>query len=246
MPTKSTEKLPAKPPSLKSLFPHEHTLIPPLFQYLSHTHTPVPTPLIAQELEISRGIVRADIALLTDHLHGFEIKAGNDSLTRLPLQIQHYDAVFQYNWLITTPNHLKKAQTILPPWWGILVPAFDTPTEPLQPSKTTSQDPQELTPLPLPCPPLKEALSVLKPAALNPSQLPLALAKLLWKEELLSSLKNLNLHKGNSTLNKQQLYKKLILALPLPDLNHLVLHTLRNRTAWRAYPLPPQRSHHTP
>lgn len=76
---------------------------------------------MVDELLLAWGAVRADVTLVNGTLEGFEIKAAKDTLKRLPAQIEAYDAIFEYAWLVTTTNHLREARAVLPVWWGILV-----------------------------------------------------------------------------------------------------------------------------
>ena len=57
--------------------------------------------LLVDELLLAWGAVRADVTLVNGTLEGFEIKAAKDTLKRLPAQIEAYDAIFEYAWLVT-------------------------------------------------------------------------------------------------------------------------------------------------
>lgn len=97
----------------------------------------LPTGLVIDELELRGGAmghaatlaeieqtwatVRADVVVVNDLLHGYEVKSAADSRTRLPRQIAAYSAVFDFCTLVTEPKHLRAAVAMLPAWWGVLV-----------------------------------------------------------------------------------------------------------------------------
>ena len=45
-----------------------------------------PNSRVVDELELLRGVVRVDVAVISDTLHGYEIKSASDNLIRLPNQ----------------------------------------------------------------------------------------------------------------------------------------------------------------
>lgn len=65
--------------------------------------------------------VRADVVVVGDMLHGYEVKSARDSRVRLPRQVAGYSGVFDFCTLVTEPKHLDAALALLPPWWGVLV-----------------------------------------------------------------------------------------------------------------------------
>jgi len=64
---------------------------------------------------------RADLALANGRLVGFEIKSGNDSLSRWPSQCEAYFRVFDEIWLCTHSKHLERALSITPKETGIII-----------------------------------------------------------------------------------------------------------------------------
>jgi len=89
---------------------HLHTFLAHYFQGDS---------TVIDELGICQGQVRVDVAVVNESLHGFEIKAAADTLTRLDRQIAYYSRVLDYAYLVATPNHLAVARDKTPLWWGI-------------------------------------------------------------------------------------------------------------------------------
>lgn len=70
--------------------------------------------LILDELGCCQGAARIDIAVITDQLHGFEIKSENDTLERLESQVIAYDSVFDTSTLVTTEGHMSSLDSIVP------------------------------------------------------------------------------------------------------------------------------------
>jgi hypothetical protein len=78
------------------------------------------TAAIINELPLLR-TGRADVAYVNGVMAGYEIKSEGDTLSRLPLQIPMYEAVFDYCSIVVAPVHLKRARAALPRSWGILL-----------------------------------------------------------------------------------------------------------------------------
>lgn len=64
---------------------------------------------------------RIDLAVVNGSLHGFEIKSDVDTLRRLPLQRDSYNALFDQITLVVASRHVKQALTVIPEWWGVAV-----------------------------------------------------------------------------------------------------------------------------
>ncbi len=80
---------------------------------------PAPKRII-EELSVDNGNAIADIVAISNDLHCYEIKGENDKPERLNRQAVSYNLAFRKVTLITTSNHLIKAQSIVPPHWGLL------------------------------------------------------------------------------------------------------------------------------
>jgi len=78
------------------------------------------TAAIIDELPLLRGKGRADLAFVNGELCGFEIKSEADSLVRLGMQADNYEAIFEFNTLVASRKHLKTARGRLPKTWGII------------------------------------------------------------------------------------------------------------------------------
>ncbi|MFF4953323.1 sce7726 family protein [Streptomyces chattanoogensis] len=161
---------------------------------------------IREELGLCNGEARADLAVLTPCLAGFEIKSSADRLDRLTRQVRYYDQVFDESWLVTTGHHLRQAATITSPWWGLLQ-AESGPDGP--------------------------TLHTVRSATANPDLDPLALARLLWRDETLAELRTLGRHKGTSRYPRHRLWQLLADALPPQDISQVVSRCLATRPPGR-------------
>ena len=163
--------------------------------------------LVVDELLLAYGNVRADVALLNGHLEGFEIKAGSDTLARLPHQVEVYDRVFEFSSVVTTRAHLADVRRLVPASWGLLVASSDGISAALvsvrRPKPNNRRDAEHLT-------------------------------RLLWRAELLAKLDQLGLSRGLKRKPKIALYAALAAALPIPELSDYVRLSLKSRASWRA------------
>src|SRR6185437_2266278 len=76
---------------------------------------------LVEEMEVCSGRARIDLALITDHLIGIEIKGPKDDVTRLPGQVKAYSQCFDQVVLVAHENLASKAISLIPEWWGIVV-----------------------------------------------------------------------------------------------------------------------------
>lgn len=107
--------------------------------------------------DIEQRQANVDLALITPTaLDLYEIKSESDSLTRLRTQIPAYDDTGTRNTLVIDERHMKRAEAVLPPHWGLMVANGD------------------------PC-----ELAVVRAARLNPCRRPIGLLMPLYTYELL-------------------------------------------------------------
>jgi hypothetical protein len=103
---------------------------------------------------------RIDIAIINPVLStGIEIKSDHDTLKRLPGQIEVYDKIFDRLFLATTARHLKKAKSLVPDYWGMLIFSKDNFNVHRQCSINAKIDPYYLSRLFL----KKDIINILKP-----------------------------------------------------------------------------------
>lgn len=102
---------------------------------------------------------RADLVVISDTMHAYEIKSSSDRLTRLPAQVAAYATVFDRCSVVLDGRHVDRAMEVIDPWWGVLV----------------------VTP--------EGEISELRAASVNPRVLPEALVQLLWMDDARSVLR---------------------------------------------------------
>jgi len=167
-----------------------------------------PDTIIVDELGLCAGHTRADLVVVNGSLTGFEIKSDRDSLVRLKNQVSAYSRVFDYATLVVAGRHLDHAAEQVPSWWGI---------ETVQSWGGRGS-----------------RFHVIRPPKRNESLDPLALAQLLWRDEVLEILISRNRIKQSSRLPRRILWNALIDAVPLEQLRRIVRTQLRTRPHWRA------------
>jgi hypothetical protein len=161
---------------------------------------------LVDEFQLAYGAVRADIALVNGHLEGFEIKAGKDTLFRLPHQVAAYDRVFEFSWVVTTQAHLHEVRRVVPRTWGLLVAHANEHGSSLK------------------------AVRAAKPNRKRDGE---HLARLLWRDELLKKLEELGLVKGLKSKPKIALFAALAAGMPVGELADYVRNCLKARVDWR-------------
>lgn len=161
--------------------------------------------LVIEELGILQGDARIDLAVVTDRLHGYEIKSDFDSLQRLPKQARHYSAVFDYVTLITTNAHLSSAEGMIPEWWGIEV----------------------AHPRPLDGPRLLQR----RPARPNPAVDPRALVELLWRDDAAAFLGQRDTSIRHRHWTRARLWDRICEVYSLEEIRAAVIERLRHRAA---------------
>lgn len=161
---------------------------------------------VVDEFGLAYGAVRADVALVNGHLEGFEIKAGRDSLKRLPAQVEAYNQIFEFSWVVTTPGHLSGVREVVPKGWGLLVAKHDDQGG---------------------------ALVQVRRAQRNAKRNTEHLARLLWREEALAQLETLGLSRGLKSRPKIALFTALAHAMTADALSTYVRTCLKSRANWR-------------
>lgn len=156
--------------------------------------------VILDELGLCQGDVRVDVAAVNGELAGFEIKSPADNLARWPNQRRVYSKVVDRAWLVATDRTLELAGA--PSWWG-LIGIIATPNH--------------------------LGLRVVRPARLNPSPDPFAIASLLWRDEAIQALHDLGLARGVRSKPRAFAWQRLAEAAPLDALRTAVRCALRTR-----------------
>lgn len=159
--------------------------------------------LVIDELGLWFGICRVDIAVLTNTLHGYEIKSERDSLDRLPGQVFTYNRILEYATLVVSPSHERKATEVIPYWWGIV--------------RACSSDGVQVH------------FEAVREAQRNPNVEPLAFAAMLWRDELQAALAERQLLRGYKKASRKELARRLSQHVDEQQLRSLVVQTIRHR-----------------
>ncbi len=156
---------------------------------------------------IDNGRQRADIAVINCRMTGYEIKSDADSLDRLPKQIAGYGRVFDFATVVATQRHLQRAAAMVPEWWGIIgVSAGSRGGVHFQ---------------------------TVRRGSLNPKASPVALARLLWRDEAIAILRTLGIRGKGLRREKASLYRSIVRRFAIDDLANIVRSRLKARREWR-------------
>lgn len=179
-----------------------------LLKELAEKHSNEPGTLILSEMGLCQGEARVDVAVVNGYINGYEIKSARDTLERLPKQCETYCRVLDTVTLITTENHFDRLTNLVPEWWGIWI-AYTARKGTIDFHKV-------------------------RDSTCNPAVDPYAVAQLLWREELLELLRQLNLHRGMLSKSRRVLVRHLVANVELKELQGLVRGQLKSRTGWRS------------
>lgn len=160
---------------------------------------------VVEEMGIWSGSVRIDVAVINGELSGYEIKSDRDTLERLPVQAEIYSRSFDRVSLVVGAKHVKKANAIVPKWWGIII-ARESENGLLLSERRTPK--------------------------LNPRPDPVMVARLLWRDEALRILEQHDLDRGFRSKPAETIYNRLADELPYIRLSQHVRHALKTRKGW--------------
>lgn len=179
-----------------------------LVRRLTRRHSHEPNARILHELGLRHGKARVDIAVVNGALHGYELKSDNDTLERLVRQEQIYSTVLDRVTLVVGERHSRKAISMVPEWWGVQVVKMG--------------------------PRGGMNFYSARRARNNPSQDPIAIAKLLWRDEALELLSRLGAAEGLRSKPRAMIYARLAKVAGLEEIRSTVRHRLRNRAGLRS------------
>lgn len=168
------------------------------------------TTKIINEMDVCFGRSRVDIAIINGKLHGYEIKSEQDTLDRLPSQINSYSKIFDTLTIVTCENHMEKIIEIVPKWCGVYY---------------VSNKKGNLL------------LKKKRKARLNKDIDLLSLTQLLWREELIELLNLNGIIKGTKSKTRSALCEKVISSIDENIIKEFVREKLKSRETWRAVPL---------
>jgi len=159
--------------------------------------------LVIDELGLSHGAARVDIAVINGHIRGVEIKAEADTLKRLPEQVVAYGKVVDRATLIASDRHTAAASLVIPDWWGLI-------------SATRAKNGRVI-------------FRRLRAERTNRAVEPFALASLMWRSEVVDALSQMGCAPRLLRSTRTVLYSELVARLPKTRLATLVRDTLKAR-----------------
>lgn len=162
-----------------------------------------PPRVTLEEVHVCNGNAIADVVAVYKAMHCYEIKGETDSINRIVRQSQFYDQAFPLISLVTTANHLRRAEIIVPKHWGIVL--------------VNSSPSASVT------------LKHVRGAARNPSYLPEIALLSLWRSELIKfpNLSNASLEK----MNRQKIAALIASSVPTSVISELVGQALTARNS---------------
>lgn len=178
-----------------------------LKKLLTNRHAQDKKVRIIEELGVQHGTARVDIAVVNGIMHGYEIKSDQDTLQRLPRQMEVFNSVFDKITLVVGKNHLYQAINIVPEWWGIMV------------AKSNNNG--------------SVIFNLIRGEEFNKNQDSVSIARLLWREEALRILEKNKVADGFYSKPRDFIYKKLASVLDQEALSEEVREKLFLRADWR-------------
>lgn len=173
--------------------------------------------VVFDELGLRHGLAIIDIAVVTEIIHGYELKSDVDSLVRLPAQMEIYNSVLDKVTLVVGYRHLSAARNLLPAWWGLMA---------------IGRGPRG-----------GWKVAVERRARLNREVNLLSLVKLLWRDEALLFLESLGAANGVRSKPRDDIYGRIV-EVAGPDLiRDRVCRQLKSRK-WRGRGLEWQKNQH--
>ena len=167
--------------------------------------------LVIEELGVCGGHVRVDLAIVSDVLHGYEIKSDRDSLRRLQRQVEHYSNVFDRATLVVGDRHFSEAIDSLPSWWGVTLFFVNGG---------------------------RILFRSIRDSGRNPDRLPRALVQFLWRDEVLFLLKERDLDKGVRSKSRRDLWDRMCTYFDIEEIAEAVRGRLLARTGVPVLPSP--------
>jgi hypothetical protein len=164
---------------------------------------------IIEEMGITHGAARVDVAVVNGVLHGYELKSDLDTLRRLPEQMKAYNSVLDRVTLVVGRQHVYEAINTVPEWWGITIAKIIGSGVVV--SFCTIREPDE-----------------------NPGKDSVAIAGLLWRDEALRLLTEAGQDTGVRSKPRLVLYQRLADIFDQPTLATKVRECLAARTTWRS------------
>lgn len=174
-------------------------------------HADEPDTAIIDELSLSQGAARVDLAVVNGSFSGYEIKSDRDTLTRLPGQRAVYELCFNTITIVVGSSHIGSCEGAVPRWWGIWE------------ARRRSEGAITFT----------ERRRSLDNRRISPDQV----VRLLWREEVAAALRDEGAE-FSPRATRRELWQILLATRQPEDVLRTVRERLRARGDWRSGPTP--------
>jgi hypothetical protein len=175
-------------------------------------HADEPDTAIIDELSLSEGQARVDLAVVNGSFSGYEIKSDRDTLYRLPGQRAVYELCFNTITIVVGSSHVEECMGAVPEWWGVW--------EAVQRTDDATIEFRER-----------------REASVNDRISPQQVVQLLWRDEVVSALRRLGIQVRSKT-TRRELWAILVDAVTSRELFQIIRDQLRARGDWRSGPTP--------
>ena len=175
-----------------------------LLEYVKSRHRDSADPKLVEELGLSYEQTRIDLAVIDNHIYGYEIKSDLDSLNRLVGQSNLYNGCFDELTLVVGAKHIINALYMVPDWWGVILAKKDIKTD-------------------------RVRLYDIREAARNPAIDKIDITKMLLKSEALNILIDINKADGVKSKSRSIICEHLANCLDASRLRDLVGSQIRQR-----------------
>jgi hypothetical protein len=179
-----------------------------LKMHLLAPHAADANTVILDELGLGHGVSRVDVAVVSNALHGYEIKSDCDTLQRLPDQVRIYNRFLDCVTLIVGYRHAYNALQVIPIWWGVYLVEMNNDGS--------------------------VHFEAARDAKNNPSLDKYAVASLLWRKEALSLLEELGRGQGMRSKPRREIYMRLASVVDFELLRARVRQQLKHRAKTRS------------
>lgn len=163
--------------------------------------------LILDELGLAHARGRIDLAVIGRYVHGYEIKSAEDTLVRVPRQLDIYRLSLHTLTFVVASQHVSKVRATVPDWCGIV---------------DVSLGPRG-----------GYHFHCVRRARRNPDLDPFVLAHLLWRGEAQAALAGLGASSRDLRASRKDLYRLLLESVSVPELTSLIRQSMIQRRAWR-------------
>ncbi|MCY3879260.1 MAG: sce7726 family protein [Rhodobacteraceae bacterium] len=163
--------------------------------------------LLIHELGLVHARSRIDLAVINGVVHGYEIKSEQDSLSRLPSQLEVYRQTLQKLTFVVAEKHLSSVLMRVPRWCGVLL-ARRGPRGALH-------------------------IETVQKASRNPDLNLFLMAHLLWRDEAQEILAGWGADKAKLRSPRAVLYREVVCGVSESRLTALIKAAMMQRSAWR-------------